>query len=452
MKLARRALLTAALAAPTLARAQEGASSLRDLARRAAIYLHPVQEMYRTRWNATVNELNSFRHRLNRFQHGDLPADERARPSSTMPNKDLLYSSAWLDLSADPMFLTLPPMGDLYYNYVLLDPFTNAVATVSRRLHGGMPRPRMIVGPKWQGDAANEVEVVRSPVNSLWLLGRILVDSPGDLQALRQIQTRALLEIPDMRNERRILESRELMRFRTVAPVEPVADWQAPNPADPFDLFETALRMLGESPLGERESTAFEEFAALRLRPGRKFDARAFTAPQRAAMESGIADGRAEIQGAAPRYTRTVAGWTYPETSTDRLFRAWRAETALAQLEPAEAIYIVANADVEGRPLDGANRYTLSLIADALPPARACWSLSLYEVSADGRATFLSALSDDDAKPSPGGLVEIRLQGHQADGNWLQTPTGPIRLVLRVYEPKPALLEGRYRLPGIKRI
>ena len=47
-------VLTAPLAAPVIARAQENTSMLRDLARRATIYLFPVYEMYRTRWRATV--------------------------------------------------------------------------------------------------------------------------------------------------------------------------------------------------------------------------------------------------------------------------------------------------------------------------------------------------------------------------------------------------------------
>ena len=41
---------------------------LRDLARRATIYLFPVYEMYRARWQATVNDANPQRQRLNRFR------------------------------------------------------------------------------------------------------------------------------------------------------------------------------------------------------------------------------------------------------------------------------------------------------------------------------------------------------------------------------------------------
>jgi hypothetical protein len=101
----RRTLIGSALAAPLVApaivRAQETAAGLLDLARRATIYLFPVYEMYRTRWQATVNEANPLRQRLNRFRHIAQLADHRAR-SVTAPNNDTFYSSAWLDLSLEP--------------------------------------------------------------------------------------------------------------------------------------------------------------------------------------------------------------------------------------------------------------------------------------------------------------------------------------------------------------
>ena len=147
------------------------------------------------------------------------------------------------------MFLTVPPVGDLYYSYAFMDLFTNNFAYVSHRLHGGAPPTHMIVGPAWTGDAPSDVKLVRAPTNSVWLLGRILVDGPDEVDRVRILQARVLLETPDMRNERRILETRELMRQRTVAPAEPVADWPAPNPTDPFDLFEVDDARAGREPV-----------------------------------------------------------------------------------------------------------------------------------------------------------------------------------------------------------
>jgi len=467
----RRTLIGGAVAAPLLApaivRAQDATATLRDLARRATIYLFPVYEMYRTRWQATVSEANPLRQRLNRFRHIAQLADHRAR-SVTTPNNDTFYSSAWLDLSLEPMFLTVPPVGDLYYSYAFMDLFTNNFAYVSHRLHGGEPPTHMIVGPAWTGDAPSEVKLLRAPTNSVWLLGRILVDGPDEVDRVRILQARVLLETPDQRNERRILETRELMRQRTVAPAEPVADWHAPNPTDPFDLFEVTMRALGESPLSERDRAVFESFAPLKLRPGRKFDLRAFSEGERRAIQAGIEQGRAEIRGAAGRYGKTVDGWTYGERhlgnfGEDYLYRANVALTGLAALEPTEAVYLACNTDSTGRPLSGANAYRLTFPADGLPPARAFWSLAMYEVTPEGRAFFIDnpigRYSIGDRTPglqkAADGSLTLYLQHERPDGeraaNWLPAPGGPMRLVLRAYEPEEQLIQGRYRAPAVQR-
>jgi hypothetical protein len=468
MTLGRRILLAALLASPTAAHAQGNVAMLQDLARRATIYLFPLYEMYRTRWQATVDDTNPHRQKLNRFSHVPVLANDRSRQVTT-PNSDTLYSFAWLDLSVEPLFLTVPPVGDLYYSYAFMDLFTNNFAYVSHRLHGGQPPPHMIVGPNWKGDAPSEVKLVRAPTNSVWLLGRILVDEPEELDRVRILQARVLLETPDMRNERRILEARELMRQRTVAPPEPVADWPAPNRADPFDLFEVGMRAMGESPVPERDRAFLEQLAPLRLRPGRKFDLRAFSKTEQRAILDGIEQGRTEIRRAGHRYGKSVDGWTYAEPNLgnfgeDYLYRAFVALTGLAALEPVEAIYITGALDSDGQPLDGTHRYELTFPTGGLPPAGAFWSLAMYELTPEGRAFFvknpIERFSIGDRTrglvTAADGTLTLYLQHDQPEGeraaNWLPAPAGRMRLVLRAYEPGQALVEGRYRVPAVRRI
>lgn len=268
----RRPLLAALLATPTLARAQDGAD-LRGSARRAAIYLAPLYDMY-VRRHRDVVEHGQKLNRLSRQlapENGSLPA------------------SAWLDLSVEPLFLTLPPMGARSYSAALLDPFAITFAQIG----DGTPEPRMIVGPAWKGDVpTSEVTAIRAPSRSAWL--RIGIAASGedddDLDAARALQARVRLETPDQRNERRILEMRELMRYRTVPPPEPVVYWPEPRPGDPFDLFDAGLAMLGECVLTEQDRQFLDSLAPLHLRPGRKFDARAFNEAERAAIVAGIAD------------------------------------------------------------------------------------------------------------------------------------------------------------------
>ena len=330
--LGRRAALGAA-AALCLAPAARAQVDLTDLAHRAAIYLFPLREMYRARWEATVAQGQ----RLNRLLR--LPLD---------PESGTLDCTAWLDLSAEPMFLTMPAMGERSYCMALFDLFANSFTSVSRRLHGSTVPPHMIVGPGWTGDAPSDLVLLRAPTNSVLLRGFMLIDGPGNLGGAKLLQARTLLETPDMHNERRILEMGELGRIRTFPPPEALADWPAPNPANPFDLFEVGLRALGESPLPPQDAALFEELSPLRLRPGRKFDARAFSAIERQAIAAGIALAEAEIRA---RPDRVINGWTSHERD-------------LGAFTPAEVMALSCE-------VDGERRWELRFEPDDPPPARA---------------------------------------------------------------------------------
>jgi hypothetical protein len=213
-----------------------------------------------------------------------------------------------------------------FFSAVLLDPLARVSVEASRRAAGDTPPPYMISGPGWTGGISSEVVPIAAPAPSMWLRLRIAsTDDDDDLDVARGLQARTRLETPDQRNERRILEMRELMRFRTIAPAEPSADWPEPRPAERFDVFESGLAMLAGSTLSEFDQRQFDAFAPLRLRPGRRFDARAFNETEREAIAAGIADADAEIRDSG----KSAA-------VTDMLHRAWIAKTALSAPTSAE--------------------------------------------------------------------------------------------------------------------
>jgi hypothetical protein len=338
MRIGRRSLLAGGatfVACPADAQRPVG---LRDLARRAALYLRPLSEMYGRRHRDTV--VNG--QKLNRL----------ARQS--MPEDGLLLATAWLDLSVDPMFLTLPAMDERFYSAAFIDPSTDALAHVSSRLSGSAPRPHMIAGPGWQGDAPHEVTLVKATARSVWL--RLVIaadDRGGDLETARAVQAGCLLETPDQRNERRIVEMRELMRNRTYAPYEPVADWPAPRPDSRFDRLDTGLAMLGECVLSESDRTMLEDLAPLRLHPGYRFDVHAFARAELEEIAAGLADAEEEIGRAT--LGQVVAGWRYPPPDiaafgTDYFQRACVAARELGTPLPAEILDVKAEADGSFEP------------------------------------------------------------------------------------------------------
>ena len=62
-----------------------------------------------------------------------------------------------------------------------------------------------------------------------------------------------------------------------------------------------------------------------------------------------------------------------------------------------------------------------------------------------------SAIAPRACRTAADGSLDVYLQHERPDGdtaaNWLPAPGGPMRLVLRAYEPEEALIEGRYRCP-----
>ena len=157
--------------------------------------------------------------------------------------------------------------------------------------------------------------------------------------------------------------------------------------------------------------------------------------------------------------TRTVNGWgairKVGQPGNGVLVRA-----ALQKALPVvnvfeEAAYWTASRDGAGKRLSGEHAYRLHFPAGQLPPGDAFWSLTAtdavgYLVSSP---TGRSSVDDHSGLvTSADGSVDILLQPHQPSGaapNWLATPPGHFKLMLRAYLPGAAILDGNYEVPPL---
>jgi hypothetical protein len=95
-------------------------------------------------------------------------------------------------------------------------------------------------------------------------------------------------------------------------------------------------------------------------------------------------------------------------------------------------------------------------------PARAFWSISLYERLPDGRLFYvenpINRYAVGNRTPgllpdADGGLtLTLSPTDPGADANWLPTPAkGPITVIFRAYLPDAPILTAQWRLPPIER-
>src|SRR5215510_6086458 len=113
--------LTLAMARPALPQSAVDLDDWREqyaytLGVQAYIYGFPYVYMTEMRWYevaATVAP-NLPHAAVNHFWHNQVMGGPESQAGGS-PNQDTLYSIAWLDLSREPVILSVPDLGDRYY-------------------------------------------------------------------------------------------------------------------------------------------------------------------------------------------------------------------------------------------------------------------------------------------------------------------------------------------------
>ena len=160
--------------------------------------------------------------------------------------------------------------------------------------------------------------------------------------------------------------------------------------------------------------------------------------------------------------TTTVNGWSTTakagQPGNGLLARAAFARTLPAVNVAQEAAYWTTTVDGAGRRLSGQHAYVLRFPAGQLPPNEAFWSLTVTDVAGfmvrnAGERSSIGSRSG--LVPNADGSIEIYLQRTapaEHEPNWLPTPAGNFKLMLRAYLPGQAILDGAYHVPPVQRV
>lgn len=373
-----------------------------------------------------------------------------------LPNEDTLYTLVRLDLRGEPQVLHVPDTGGRYYTMELLDAYTNVIANVGRRATGTHTGEFAITGPGWRGTLPAGVRQVRATTPDVWIIGRTLIAGPSDLTAARAIQTHyTVFPLSALGTTREPATSLVLTSPPSFHP---------PKPPYGLAFLDQLGRALASDPPPARDVPLLRRLAAGGVGPGRAPSQTASLAARRAWL-AGLRDGRARVTAFVAslrrRSVHRAHGWTVlgPKVGrfgTDYLTRAAVATLGLGANVPQEAVYPIAMTDSAGRTLTGTHRYVVRFAAGQLPPVDAFWSLTLYGADLFFYPNPLMRYAVGDRSGlhlGPGGSLSIAVS-HVAPAdrtNWLPAPPGRFVLALRLYQPRAAVLSGRWPLPLIAR-
>ena len=94
------------------------------------------------------------------------------------PNVDTLYTLAWLNLTAEPIVLSVPDTHAAYYVIQLMDLWSSTFAAPGKRTTGTTKQSFLICGPnnklcpKQQHGATAGLTVLHSSTDDVWMIGR----------------------------------------------------------------------------------------------------------------------------------------------------------------------------------------------------------------------------------------------------------------------------------------
>ena len=347
------------------------------------------------------------------------------------------------------MVLVEPPIPeDRYVVHQWFDLYTHNFAYVGVRATGYDGSNYLFAGPDWDGEVpAGITEVFRSETEFIGTPTRTSLEGPDDVAAMQALQRQYRL-MP-------------LSGFAGAKPPPPAPTFVFPAwdeaRANSVEFISYLNFLLQFCPPVASEAEAMARFARIGIGPGRPFDSALLSREMKQAMSDGIAQAFKSIEDTAIKETNSSGYFgTRQFLGEDYLMkRAVGAYLGIYANSREEAMYAVYQTDGAGKPLNGSADYVLRFAPGQLPPVNFYWSLTLYNVPqrllVENEIDRYAPNSKNKAlKYGDDGSLEIYVQhanpGGERESNWLPAPEGAYFLNLRMYGPKPELLDGGYKV------
>jgi hypothetical protein len=373
-------------------------------------------------------------------------------------NFDTLYSIAWLDLTEEPLVIAAPDTAGRFYLLPMLDMWTDVFASPGWRTTGTQAGQFLVTPPGWTGTVPAGLNHLPAPTPFVWVIGRTKTDGAADYAAVHKIQ--AGYTVTPLS---RLGKSAEPVSVN----IDPAVDMKTPpkiqvDSMSAADYFAYAAELLKVHPAHISDQPILAQMTRIGIEPGKSFNMDALDPEIKAALQTVPEDAQALMTWKVPTLARVVNGWSM-NTDTMGVYgnyylkRAIVAQIGLGANLPEDAIYPLNIGDVEGKPLDGTNKYVLHFDKGETPPVNAFWSITLYDPEGFqvGNALNRFALSSwMPFKTNADGSLDIYFQhenpGKDLEANWLPAPKGGFNLTMRLYGPKPEVLNGKWNPPPVK--
>ncbi len=423
----------------------------------AYIYAYPLVTMEvlrRISTNIAAPQENGSRAPMNQF------AFLRTYPNASFtdvvaPNADTLYEILWADVSKEPMVIHIPALNGRYALFPMLSAWTNVFESPGTRTTGNAAQTFAVTGPGWSGTLPPGVREVKSPTSIFWMIGRIYSDgTPADFAIVHKLQD-GMSATP--------LSMYGKPYTPPAGTLDPAIEMKTPvveqvNALSGTDFFKIFASLLQANPPAPDDAPMVARLAALGIVPGQPLDASKLSPAIVAAMNAAPATALPRMKGTMKTAGRVENGWAVftnlGSYGTNYDLRALVSLIGLGANLPQDAIYPATVAQ-----LDGTKNYVIHFAAGQMPPAKAFWSLTLYNAKQffyDNPLNRYTVSERTQFVKNADGSVDVYVQhdspGSAKEANWLPAPADKFSLILRIYLPSetpPSIVDGSWTVPPV---
>jgi hypothetical protein len=447
---------------PAAAHAQIGLTpaEARAIAKEAYIYGFPLVDNYRVEHAYFVDRQNpEFKapwNQITNIPRVFTPADTAVQT----PNSDTPYSWLGLDLRAEPIVLTLPPIEkERYFSVQLTDAYTFNFDYLGTRTTGNEGGSYAIAGPNWKGETPTGVKkVLRSETELIIVVYRTQLFNPADIDNVKKIQAGYKVQPLSV-----FLDTAAPKAGPTIDFIKPLTPETQKTSLEFFNIVNFVLQFCPADP---SETELMTRFARIGVGAGKTFDPNNLTPEMKTAFEQGRADAYAAFAGGVKQLddgtlTSGDLFGTREAMKNNYLYR-WLGTIGIYGNSKQEAMYPIYRIDAEGQKLSGASRYTVRFAPGQLPPVNAFWSLTMYELpqsllvaNSINRYLINSPMLPQLERDADGGLtllIQNESPGMDKEANWLPAPKGAFAMYMRLYWPKEEALDGKWTAPPLRRV
>jgi hypothetical protein len=439
-----------------------------DIAVDAYVYFYPLVTMDVTRKQLTNLEPGKAFGSGPMNMFSNVPTYPAADDKAVVrPNFDTLYSVSYLDLTREPMVVSVPDTGGRYYLLPMLDMWTDVFASPGWRTTGTQAGEFLIAPPGWRPDLRDRfveefrlpagIQRVEAPTPYVWIIGRTKTDGAADYDAVHKIQ--AGLKVTPLSDWGKSPRAPEVK-------IDPSIDMKTPPkvqvdtmPAGKYFAYAADLLKVNGPHLTDEPILA--RMKRIGIEAGKSFDIEKADPVVRKALDAAPASAQQLMGWKVKTLARVANGWSM-NTDTMGVYgnyylkRAIVTQLGLGANLPEDAIYPLNLFDDTGRPLDGASKYTIHFEKGETPPAAAFWSITLYDPEGFQAANSLNRFAVSSWMPfqyNADGSLDLYFQndnpGKDKEANWLPAPKGLFNLTMRLYAPMSAALTGKWNPPPV---